>query len=56
MPNASRTPLGRSTSARWGFVTAAQAATLGVSRSWLSRLTGDGLLEREAQGVYRAAR
>jgi predicted transcriptional regulator of viral defense system len=42
-------------SAQWGFVTAAQAAALGVSRLWLSRLTAEGLLEREAQGVYRAA-
>lgn len=42
-------------SAQWGFVTAAQAAALGVSRLWLSRLAAEGLLVREAQGVYRAA-
>ncbi|MDR0592733.1 MAG: type IV toxin-antitoxin system AbiEi family antitoxin domain-containing protein [Bifidobacteriaceae bacterium] len=47
--------LAGATSAQWGFVTSSQAAALGVSRLWLSRLAAEGLLEREAQGVYRAA-
>ena len=36
-----------------GFVTAAQAFDLGVSRATLSKLTSRGRIERVAHGVYR---
>ncbi|HQZ00886.1 MAG TPA: type IV toxin-antitoxin system AbiEi family antitoxin domain-containing protein [Propionicimonas sp.] len=42
------------TAAQWGLVTAAQAASRGVSRLQLSRLADAGQLERVGQGVYRA--
>ena len=39
---------------QWGLVTAAQASAAGLARSTLGRLaTDDGVLERQAQGVYR---
>lgn len=43
------------TASQWGMVTTAQAATLGVTRLALSRLTDSGHLERLAHGVYRDA-
>jgi putative AbiEi antitoxin of type IV toxin-antitoxin system len=42
------------TATQWGMVTTAQAASLGVSRLSLSRLTEVGHLERLVHGVYRA--
>lgn len=47
--------LSRLTSAQWGLVTTAQAARLGVSRLYLSRLADAGHLERLGHGVYQAA-
>lgn len=38
---------------QWGMMTTAQAATLGIKRLELSRLSGAGHLERLAHGVYR---
>src|SRR5690242_13872509 len=47
--------LSEATASQWGLVTASQAASRGVSRLMLSRLTDTGHLERLAHGVYRAA-
>lgn len=47
--------LGRVAELQWGLVTTPQAAGVGVSRLWLSRLASAGALERVAQGVYRVA-
>lgn len=47
--------LGAIAAERWGMVTTAQAAKVGVSRKTLSSLTASGSLERLAQGVYRMA-
>lgn len=47
--------LGTIAAGRWGMVTTAQAAEVGVSRKTLSSLTASGALERLAQGVYRMA-
>ena len=38
---------------QWGLCTRQQASQAGVGASSLARLTGDGLLERVAHGVYR---
>jgi hypothetical protein len=38
---------------QWGLCTRQQAQQAGVGASSLARLTGDGLLERVAHGVYR---
>lgn len=38
---------------RWGLVTTAQAAEVGVSRIQLSRLASAGVVHRVVQGVYR---
>lgn len=43
------------TASQWGMVTAAQAATRGVSRLMLSRLAAAGHLERLVHGVYKDA-
>jgi len=47
--------LGAIAAERWGMVTTAQAAEVGVSRKTLSNLAASGALERVAQGVYRMA-
>lgn len=47
--------LGAIAAERWGMVTTAQAAEVGVTRKTLSKLTASGALERLAQGVYRMA-
>lgn len=47
--------LGAIAAERWGMVTTAQAAEVGVSRKTLSNLAASGALERLAQGVYRMA-
>jgi Transcriptional regulator, AbiEi antitoxin len=39
--------------AQWGLCTRQQARQVGVEASSLARLTGNGLLERVAHGVYR---
>lgn len=39
---------------QWGLVTSAQAIELGVSRTQISRMAGDGRLEPVCYGVYRA--
>ncbi len=40
---------------QWGMVTSAQARMHGITRLDLSRLTGDGQLERLAHGIYKDA-
>ncbi len=40
---------------QWGFVTRRQADGAGVSPATLQRLSNDGVLEREAPGVYHLA-
>lgn len=40
---------------RWGLVTTAQAAQVGVSRAQMSYMATSGTLVRVAQGVYRVA-
>lgn len=47
--------LGGVTASQWGMVTAAQAASLGVSRLALARLADAGHLYRLTHGVYRDA-
>jgi hypothetical protein len=47
--------LGALAEQRWGMVTTAQAATVGVSRQQLARMAASGAIERVAQGVYRMA-
>jgi predicted transcriptional regulator of viral defense system len=47
--------LGAIAAERWGMVTTARAAEVGVSRKTVSALTTSGALERLAQGVYRMA-
>lgn len=47
--------LGRIAASRWGLVTTAQAEAAGIPRKTMSRLAATGVLERIAQGVYRAA-
>jgi len=44
--------LGEVAAGQWGLVTVRQAAQVGVSRLTLSRLAGEGVLVRLAQGVY----
>lgn len=41
------------TASQWGMVTTAQAATRGVTRLQLSRLSESGHLERVSHGIYR---
>lgn len=40
---------------QWGLVTSAQALSLGVSRTQLSRMAADGRLEQMARGTWRVA-
>lgn len=40
---------------QWGFLTRRQAEKAGVSRATLQRLSSEGVLEREAHGVYHLA-
>jgi hypothetical protein len=40
---------------QWGFLTRRQAEKAGVSRATLQRISSDGVLEREAHGVYHLA-
>ena|SRR5680860_85920 len=47
--------LAEMSASQWGMVTSAQAATRGVSRLDLSRLTESGDLVRLAHGVYKDA-
>lgn len=47
--------LGAIAEQRWGMVTTAQAAEVGVSRQQLARMAAAGAIERIAQGVYRMA-
>lgn len=47
--------LGAIAEQRWGMVTTAQAAVVGVSRQQLARMAAAGAIERVAQGVYRMA-
>lgn len=47
--------LAEMSASQWGMVTSAQAATRGVTRLDLSRLTGSGDLIRLAHGVYKDA-
>jgi len=47
--------LGAIAEQRWGMVTTAQAAAVGVSRQQLARMAASGAMERVAQGVYRMA-
>ncbi|WEV59545.1 type IV toxin-antitoxin system AbiEi family antitoxin domain-containing protein [Bifidobacterium sp. ESL0728] len=39
---------------QWGMITTAQAGRAGISRSTLSRMVGNGKLERVFRGVYRS--
>jgi predicted transcriptional regulator of viral defense system len=55
MPLSTIARLGEVASARWGLITTAQAATVGVSRKTMSDLAATGTLIRIAHGVYRIA-
>lgn len=47
--------LGAIAEAHWGMFTTAQAASSGIDRARLSRLSATGAITRELQGVYRMA-